>query len=81
MDKNSKIIIDVVERMSVTPLEIEKHCNKIHQQIAEKQFQYLNARDTKMHKKNKNLLNVLASMNAAMCNAFLQNKAKMPPHV
>jgi hypothetical protein len=49
MDKNSKIIVDVMEHMNATPLEIEKRCNKVHQQIAKKQLQYLNARNTKVH--------------------------------
>jgi hypothetical protein len=34
IDKNNKFIIDVMECMSIIHLEIEKHCNKVHQQIA-----------------------------------------------
>jgi hypothetical protein len=33
-DKNSKVIINIMEHMNVIHLEIEKCCNKVHRQIA-----------------------------------------------
>jgi len=44
-------------------------------------YLYVKARNKKMHQTNKNLLNVLASMNVAMCHVFLQVVTEMPPHV
>jgi hypothetical protein len=36
IDKNNKVIIDVMECMNIIHLEIEKRCNKVHQQITKK---------------------------------------------
>jgi hypothetical protein len=49
MDKNNKCIIEMMECMSVTQLEIEKCHNKVQSHINKDHFQYLKARDKKIH--------------------------------
>jgi hypothetical protein len=34
INKNNNFIIEVMECIRIIHLEIEKHCNKVHQQIA-----------------------------------------------
>jgi hypothetical protein len=47
--KNSKVIINIMERMSVIHLKIKKCRNKVHQHITKEQLQYLKAKDRKVH--------------------------------
>ncbi len=45
------------------------------------QLTYLKARNKKILKTNKNIVNVLANLSTSICHAFIQNKKLIPPHV
>lgn len=69
MDKSSKVFVDVMDRINLVQLDIDK--SKQHN--FKEHLNYLKESDRKAHKMTKNMVSVLLNLSVAMCHAFIKH--------
>ncbi len=80
-DKNNKLIVDAMDRINTSQLEIDKNKTKFHDKTFKQHLKYLKERDNKTYKMNNNTVNVLTNLSSVMCRAFIKYQTQMPPPI
>jgi hypothetical protein len=81
MDKHNKILVDTMDQINIVELGIDNNWTKFQEKTFKPHLNYLNKRDTKAYKMNKNVVNVLFNLNSTFCHAFIKDQTQLLPLV
>jgi hypothetical protein len=73
INKNNKVLGNVMDKIKVIHLEIKECCSQFHNHTFKKQLHYLESKDNKVHKMNKNMVSMLSNLNTTMCHVFIKD--------
>lgn len=79
--KMRKHLLDAMDRINSTQQKLEKTKVRANIKMTKKHIEYLKARDKKILKMNKQMVNVLSNLSTTMCHAFIKDPTLIPAPV
>jgi hypothetical protein len=64
--------VDAMDRINSIQLDIDKNITKMQEKTLKQHLKYLKEQGKKVHKVNKNIVNILSSLSMAMCHAQIK---------